>query len=224
MASLRESEGGFFVFSNTSTCLYPFLPYTTGFILPLCRKSSIMFSRISAWILFDLWGWKVTGQYAYQIKKLILIVAPHTSNWDFPIGILVRSALKIDAYFVGKHTLFWGPLGPIMRWLRGIPVDRGKKSNFVLATADIFNHKESLHIVMAPEGTRAKVEKFRSGFYHIAKAAQVPVLLCTFDWEHKIIHFDPELFTPTADEAADMAFLWNYYKGIKGYHPEKGVQ
>jgi 1-acyl-sn-glycerol-3-phosphate acyltransferase len=182
-----------------------------------------MFSKLSAWILFDLWGWKVTGAYSHQVKKLVLIVAPHTSNWDFPIGVLVRSALNIDAYFVGKHTLFVGPLGPVMRWLRGIPVDRRKNSNFVQATAAVFAQNEYLHIVMAPEGTRSKVEKFRSGFYYIAKAAGVPILLCTFDWEHKTIHFDPNLFIPTADETADMAFLWNYYKGIKGKNPEKGI-
>ncbi len=182
-----------------------------------------MFSKISAWILFNLWGWKVTGQYPYHIKKLVLIVAPHTSNWDFPIGVLVRSAMNIDAYFVGKHTLFVGPLGPVMRWLRGIPVDRSKNSNFVHATADVFAQKEQLQIVMAPEGTRSKVTKFRSGFYFIAKEAKVPIALYTFDWEHKIIHFDPELFWPTDDEKRDMDFLWNYYKGVKGYRPEKGI-
>jgi 1-acyl-sn-glycerol-3-phosphate acyltransferase len=113
-----------------------------------------MFSKISAW-LFRLWGWKATGQYSYDVKKLVMIVAPHTSNWDFPVGVLVRSALEIDCYFVAKHTVFWGPLGPIMRWLRGIPVNRGKKSNFVEATAALFKTREQLHILLAPEGTRS---------------------------------------------------------------------
>jgi 1-acyl-sn-glycerol-3-phosphate acyltransferase len=182
-----------------------------------------MFSKLSAWILMQLWGWKVTGQYSYDVKKLVLIVAPHTSNWDFPVGVLVRSAMNIDAYFVGKHTLFWGPLGPIMRWLRGIPVDRRGRNNFVEATADLFATKDYLHIVMAPEGTRSRVDRFKTGFYYIAKAAGVPVLLCTFDWGHKIIHFDPKLFFPTDNEQADMEYLWNYYKGVKGRNPEKGI-
>ena len=182
-----------------------------------------MFSQLSSWLLFNVWGWKATGRYPYEVNKLVLIVAPHTSNWDFPVGVLVRSALKIDAYFVGKHTLFIGPLGPIMRWLRGIPVDRRHKGNFVHATAELFTKHEHLHIVMAPEGTRSKVEKFRTGFYYIAKEAKVPIVLCTFNWEKKEIHYDPELFYPGDDEVADMAFLWNYYKGIKGHRPEKGI-
>ena len=182
-----------------------------------------MLSKISAWIL-KVWGWKITGKYPYQIKKLVLIVAPHTSNWDFPVGVLVRSAMKIDAYFVGKHTLFWGPFGPIMRWLRGIPVDRRSNTNFVSATADLFSQNDYLHIVMAPEGTRKKVEKFKSGFYFIAKKANVPVVLCSFDWQNKIVHFDPELFIPSENETSDMDFLWNYYKKFKGYSPEKGIQ
>lgn len=182
-----------------------------------------MWSKLSGWILFRLLGWQVKGRYPYEVQKLVLIVAPHTSNWDFPIGILVRSALRIDAHFVGKHTLFWGPFGPLMKWLRGIPVDRRGRHNFVDATAAIFNNKTYLHLVMAPEGTRSKVTRFKTGFYYIARQAGVPILLCTFDWAQKVIHFDPELFWPGEDEQSDMAKLWNYYKGVQGYNPQNGV-
>lgn len=182
-----------------------------------------MLSKLSYWLLFRLWGWRLTGRYPHEVKKLVLIVAPHTSNWDFPIGVLVRSALQINAWFVGKHTLFVGPLGVVMRWLRGMPVDRRKRGNFVESTAALYEQNEYLHLVIAPEGTRKKVDRFKTGFYYIAKKAGVPIALCAFDWEHKCIHFEPELFYPGDNEEADMAFLWNYYKKYKGYAPAKGV-
>jgi 1-acyl-sn-glycerol-3-phosphate acyltransferase len=183
-----------------------------------------MYSKLSAFILYKLWGWKCTGKYPHEVKKLVLIVAPHTSNWDFPVGVLVRSAEKIDAYFVGKHTIFFWPLGGfIKRFLRGIPVDRRTRGNFVDSTAALFETRDYLHIVIAPEGTRSLVSKFKTGFYYTAKAANVPIALCKFDWEHKEVYFDPQLFYPTDDENADMAYLWNYYVGVKGYNPEKGI-
>jgi 1-acyl-sn-glycerol-3-phosphate acyltransferase len=182
-----------------------------------------MLSYLSA-LLFRWWGWKATGRYPHEVPKLVLIVAPHTSNWDFPVGVLVRSSCKINAYFVAKHTIFWGPLGPLMRWMNGIPVDRRAKGNFVAATADLFKERDYLHIVIAPEGTRTKVDKFKTGFYHIAKMAGVPIALCKFDWEHREVYFDPELFYPTDNEQADMDYLWNYYKQVKGYNPEQGIQ
>ncbi len=182
-----------------------------------------MLSKLSYWLLFRVLAWRVTGRYPYEVPKLVLIVAPHTSNWDFPIGVLVRSALNINAWFVGKHTLFVGPLGPLMRWLRGMPVDRRKRGNFVDSAAALFEQNEYLHLVIAPEGTRKKVDRFKTGFYHIARKAGVPILLCAFDWENKIIHFEPQLFYPGTNEEEDMAFLWNYFKKYKGYAPEKGV-
>jgi 1-acyl-sn-glycerol-3-phosphate acyltransferase len=181
-----------------------------------------MMSSVSAWLL-RLWGWKVTGKYPYEVPKLVLIVAPHTSNWDFPLGLLVRSAIKIDAKFVGKHTLFKGVLGFLMKKLNGIPVDRTSRGNFVSATADLFQQLPHLHLVIAPEGTRKKVSQFKTGFYHIAKLAGVPILLCTFDWQKREVFFDPQLFYPGNDEKADMDKLWNYYKGIQGHNPEYGV-
>jgi 1-acyl-sn-glycerol-3-phosphate acyltransferase len=181
-----------------------------------------MFSALSAWI-FRVWGWKVTGSYRHDIPKLIVAVAPHTSYWDFPVGVLVRSALKINAKFAGKHTIFVWPLGILMRWLNGIPVDRRKRGNFVSAVVDIYNKETYLHIAIAPEGTRKKVERYKTGFYHIAKLAGIPIILCTFDWGKREVNFNPEPFYPTDNEAADMEYLWNYFKGVQGYHPEKGI-
>ncbi len=182
-----------------------------------------MFSKLSAWIL-RLWGWKVTGQYPYDVPKLVLAVAPHTSNWDFPVGVLVNSAMRIHANYVGKHTLFKWPMGAFFRWLGGIPVDRTKKGgNFVSSTAEAFQRNARMHLVISPEGTRKKVPKFKTGFYHIARLAGVPIALCVFNWPKKEVYFDPVLFYPTGDEEKDIAYIWNYFKDIPGKNPEQGV-
>jgi 1-acyl-sn-glycerol-3-phosphate acyltransferase len=181
-----------------------------------------MLSWLSKFIL-KLWGWKVTGHYPHELAKVVIAVAPHTSNWDFPVGVLVKSAYKLRANYVGKHTLFRWPFGAFFRWLGGIPVDRSKSSNFVAATAEAFRREPRLHLVLAPEGTRKKVEKFKTGFYHIARLAGVPICLCTFNWLKKEVFFDPQLFHPTDDEGADIAHIWNYFKGIPGKNPAQGV-
>ncbi|MBK8557151.1 MAG: 1-acyl-sn-glycerol-3-phosphate acyltransferase [Lewinellaceae bacterium] len=182
-----------------------------------------MLSTISAWIL-RLWGWKITGKYPHEVAKLVIAVGPHTSNWDFPVGVLVNSAGRCHANYVGKHTLFRWPLGIFFRWLGGIPVDRSKKhGNFVAATVEAFNREPRLHLVISPEGTRKKVDKFKTGFYHIARLAEVPIVLCVFDWPKKEVFFDPIFFYPTDNEEKDMEYLWNYFKGIPGKNPEQGV-
>ena len=120
---------------------------------------------------------------------MIVAVAPHTSWWDFPVGVLVNSGMRLRANFVGKHTLFSWPIGYLFRWLGGVPVDRRQKNNFVSATVEAFHQNERLHLVIAPEGTRKKVDKFKTGFYHIARLAGVPIVLTKFDWKNKIVDF-----------------------------------
>lgn len=182
-----------------------------------------MFSRISALIL-KWWGWRVTGRYPRELSKVVIAVAPHTSNWDFPVGVLVNSAERLHANYLGKHTLFRWPFGALFRWLGGIPVDRSKPgNNFVSATVEAFQREKKLHLVIAPEGTRKRVGRFKTGFYHIARLAEVPICLCTFNWATREVRFDPELFYPGADEEKDLAWLWNYFKDIPGANPEQGV-
>ncbi len=182
-----------------------------------------MFSILSRWIL-KLWGWKVTGRYPLDIPKVVVAVAPHTSAWDFPVGVLVKSALRIPGNYVAKHTLFRPPFGVFFRWLGGIPVDRSHPgSNFVGSIVEAFQREPHFHLVLAPEGTRKKVAHFRTGFYHIARLAGVPICLCKFDWAKKEVYFDPELFYPTGDEEKDLAWIWNYFKGVPGANPELGI-
>jgi 1-acyl-sn-glycerol-3-phosphate acyltransferase len=181
-----------------------------------------MFHWLSTFILWAI-GWKITGQYPHHLSKVVVIVAPHTSTWDFPLGVLVNSATRCRANYVGKHTLFQGPFGFFFRWVGGIPVDRSANHNFVSATAEAFKREKRFHLVIAPEGTRKKVDKFKTGFYHIARLAEVPISLCTFDFSKKIVFFDPVLFYPTNDEKADLQYLWNYFKGVRGGVPERGI-
>lgn len=181
-----------------------------------------MFSKISAWVL-KTWGWKITGHYPFEIPKVVIAVAPHTSNWDFPVGVLTNSAMRCRANYVGKHTLFRWPFGYLFRYWGGIPVDRSTRHNFVAQVVEQFQKLERLHLVLAPEGTRKKVEKFKTGFYHIANGANVPICLCSFHWDIKEVFFDPELFWPSDDEQADLAKIWDHFKKVKGHTPENGV-
>ena len=177
--------------------------------------------RVSAWLL-KLFGWKILGDFPLVQKKYVVVVAPHTSNWDFPLGLLVRSARRAKTVFIGKHTLFQFPYGFIFRWLGGYPVDRRKSHNFVESVVKIFNSQEEFTIVISPEGTRRKVEKFKTGFYYIAKGAVIPLVLCKFDWGNKEVVFDKPLYT-TNDEKKDFERIYAYFKGVKGKNPELGV-
>jgi 1-acyl-sn-glycerol-3-phosphate acyltransferase len=180
-----------------------------------------MWHALAGW-LFKVWGWKITGRYPYEIPKLVQAVAPHTSNWDFPVGILVREVGRIDSKFVAKHTLFRGPFDRLLRGIGGVPVDRTRKGNFVEQVVGEFRQRERFHLTIAPEGTRTKVDRFRTGFYHIARSAGVPILLTRFDWARKEVHFG-EIFQPTGNEKRDLEYIWNYFKGVQGRNPEKGI-
>lgn len=174
-----------------------------------------MFSLLSRLILWVL-GWRITGHYPRELSHVVIAVAPHTSAWDFPLGALVNSAGRFRANYMGKHTLFKPPFGFFFRWLGGIPVDRTKSHDLVAATVEAFKAKPRIHLVIAPEGTRKKVGKFKSGFYHIARLAGVPICLCKFDFANKEVFFEPKLFYPTQDEQKDMGWIWQYFTGVQG--------
>ena len=127
-----------------------------------------MFSQISKSIL-SLLGWKFIGDYPHDIDKKIIIVVPHTSNWDFPLGLLIRSALKAKIHFIGKASLFKPPHGIIFKALGGFPVKRGKNYNQVDQIVNYYNQREKFTLTIAPEGTRKKVDKLKTGFYHIVR-------------------------------------------------------
>ncbi len=169
---------------------------------------------------------KTIGASSTQIFSLYLILVSAIGMLalliGFPLGILARTSWNIQANFIGKHTLFVWPLSIFMRWQGGIPVDRRIKGNFVTQTVAAIKKAGRAHIVIAPEGTRSLTSSFKTGFYHIAKGADMPILLVTFDWGNKIVDFG-ELFHPTDNQEADLAYIWNYFRNVQGYHPEKGI-
>jgi len=181
-----------------------------------------MFSKLSKWIL-KLWGWKIEGEYPHHLPKFVIIVMPHTSNWDFPVGVFVRSALKADIKYVGKASLFRPPLGWLFRRLGGYPIDRSKSHNYVEAVVDIFNREEQFVVTITPEGKRRKAERLRTGFYYIALGANVPIVPVKFDWGKKIVGLG-EPFYPTGDYDRDIEKILEFYKDAEGYNPEWGYQ
>lgn len=175
---------------------------------------------LSKLIYHKLLGWKVTGFSDFEsVKKAVLIAAPHTSWHDFYIGVLLRSVIGLKANFVGKKELFIFPFGWLFRALGGAPVVRKKNENQVEAIARLFDEHEIFRMTMAPEGTRKKVEEWRTGFYYIAKAANVPIIMFTLDFENKENRFS-EPFYPTDDKEADFKFMRKFFEGVKGKVPE----
>ena len=173
--------------------------------------------------IFKSLGWSFKGSFEPKPPKYIIIVAPHTSNWDFPLGIMVRSIAKIGSTkFLGKSQLFIFPHGFIFRALGGYPVERTKDNNLVDAVVEIFNSKDEFSISLAPEGTRSKVKRFKTGFYHIAKKANVPIYLVGFDFKIKKIVIEKP-FYPTDDILKDFKYIIQFFSSIKGRHTELGV-
>jgi len=164
-------------------------------------------------------GWQVSFSLPPR-DKYVLIGAPHTSNWDFPLGLLGMWASGLRVNWVGKHTLFRGPFGPIMRALGGLPVDRLGSTGFLKKVIDIFASRDRFVLAIAPEGTRSLTKKWKGGFYHIALAAGVPIALGYIDYPRKQIGID-RLLEPSGDIEADFEILREYYQDKIGKQPEK---
>lgn len=180
-----------------------------------------MLSVIAKFIFTKIWGWTIEGNYPENEKKFIIVVAPHTSFHDVPIGILFRTWYKVPIKFIIKAEFYKNPiLKHFFNFIGGIPVDRSKTNNFVDAVVDIFDQRDQLAICITPEGTRKKVQKFKSGFYHIAHKAKIPILPVVFDFEHKTIFIKPLHYT-SEDSTKDIAEIENVFRGIKGKHSEK---
>lgn len=161
-----------------------------------------------------LGGWSLVGDFP-NVPKLVLIAAPHSSGWDALWGLLIKVAVGVDVRFMGKKELFSGPLGGTLRRLGGMPVDRAAAKGVVEQMIEQFQRREQLWLGIAPEGTRKPVTRWRSGFWHIAHGAGVPVFPVAFHYPDKTIHFGP-LFETSVDMDADMARLRAWYAPFKG--------
>lgn len=168
--------------------------------------------------LLRLLGWTLI-EPKERPARAVLVGYPHTSNWDGVFALLARFALDLPAHWVGKHTLFRGPLGPIMRRLGGIPIDRRASTGFVAEMTDQFAKRPEFLLVIAPEGTRSLTGGWKSGFYRIAQAARVPVALAFIDYPRREAGILAYL-TLTGDPATDIATIAAHYKGRQGKHPE----
>jgi len=176
------------------------------------------FRRISRWLLRAL-GWSLHTEFP-DARKYVLIVAPHTSNWDFPLGILAARALGLDARWLGKHTLFRRPFGWFFRALGGIPVQRDRSQHLIDAIGELFGQSDELIIALAPEGTRSKTEHWKSGFYHVARSAGVPIVMASLDYGAKRIAVGGS-FLPGDDIEAVFERIRQFYAGCLGRCPEK---
>ena len=165
-------------------------------------------------LLLRLAGWRFDGVLP-DVPKLVIAVAPHTTNWDFVVGVLALWAMDVKISFLGKHTLFRGWFGHWMRSIGGIPVDRSQSHGVVGETVAAFHRVDRLVLAIAPEGTRKLDKGFKTGFLHIAHAAKVPVLLAFFDFPRKVVGFGP-LFVPSGDFENDMKQILDFYRPIRG--------
>ncbi|WP_411768728.1 1-acyl-sn-glycerol-3-phosphate acyltransferase [Winogradskyella sp. A3E31] len=177
---------------------------------------------LARFIYFKLLGWQIVGNTDFSkdtIKKAVIIAVPHTSWHDFYIGLLLRKIAGVKTNFIGKKELFKWPFGYYFRAIGGRPIDRTSGQKKVEAIAKLFKENDVFRLALAPEGTRKKVEQWRTGFYYIAKAAQVPIIMFTLDFENKQNKIS-EPFYPTDDFEADIEFMKSFYKGVKGKVPE----
>lgn len=174
-----------------------------------------------SYLLFcKIFGWKLDGEIDASIKKCVIIVAPHTSWFDFFIGILVRKILSVQIDFVAKKELFQSPFGWYFKWVGGTSLDRTPNQNKVEAIAGIFKSKPVFRLALSPEGTRKKVKIWKTGFYYIAKEAEVPIIMVSFDYKRKIVKFsDP--FYASKDKEKDFSEIHEFYEGVQGKNPEK---
>lgn len=161
-------------------------------------------------------GWRVEGALPPEAQKSVLIAAPHTSNWDLPYTLMVAFVLGLQVRWMGKHTLFRFPFGGLMRWLGGIPVKRDQSNNLVAASAaSIRESSVPLQLIVPPEGTRSKTRYWKTGFYYIAQAAGVPIVMAYMDYAEKRSGLGP-IFHPTGDVERDMATIKAFYAPFKG--------
>jgi 1-acyl-sn-glycerol-3-phosphate acyltransferase len=172
------------------------------------------FTRTAGRFLLWLGGWRLEGTMP-DVPKVVVTVAPHTSNWDFVVGVSALWALDIKIAFFGKHTLFRGPFAKFMYSIGGIPVDRSASHGIVGEIVQAFNRSEKLVFALSPEGTRQLDKGFKTGFLHIAHGANVPICLASFDFARKVIGFGP-LMTTTGDVNADLKRVEDYYRRIPG--------
>lgn len=191
-------------------------------LIPVGTNTPRTNGGLLAWLglrILRLLNWRVTGQLP-DIPKAVLIVAPHTSNWDGVLGLVAIQALKVRVNVLGKHSLFVGPLGWLLRYLGVIPVNRTAQQGMVQDIAERFRREEKLYLAIAPEGTRHAAERWKTGFYQIAQAAQVPIVLVGFNYQCNEVQILGSLM-PSGDMVADLEEIYRRYRSVAAKNPDK---
>ncbi len=169
-------------------------------------------------VILKILGWQLDLQLP-QAKKYVLIGYPHTSNWDFIFGMLAKWAMGMPLNWVAKRNMFWGPFRPLFIAMGGVPIDRAKTAGFIQKNIELFNSREQFVLGLMPEGTRAKTHTVKTGFYHIASGANVPIALGYLDYQNKKLGVG-KVIQPTGDIDKDFQIIKIFYQNIKGCHPE----
>ena len=177
-----------------------------------------MWAAIARWIL-RLNGWTMVGEVPLK-KKSVFIAAPHTSNWDGVWALVYKVAKELDIHWFAKKSLFWFPLGNLLRLLGGIPLDRQRAGSAVDYAVKMFRDSDEFYFGLAPEGTRSRLDHWKTGFYRIAEAADVPVVLGFLDYGSKRVGVGP-VVKLSGDQEIDLAILRDFYDGIEGRWPEQ---
>ncbi len=174
--------------------------------------------RLSKFLYFKVLGWKLVGTFP-DVDKCVVAVVPHTHWVDFFLGLLVRKVIDKEINYIGKRSLFKPPFGWFFRWTGGAPIDRSKSSNTVESVVEIFKKRKIFRFALAPEGTRKKVTELKTGFYHIAQKAKVPIVAVAFDFRKKQVKFSNAIH-PTGNIREDFKIFHDFYKGAIGKVPE----
>ena len=172
-------------------------------------------------IILGLAGWRIEGRLP-PIPKFVLVGAPHTSNWDLPYTLLMAFALRANIRWMGKDTIFSWPLRGFFKWLGGIPVKRSSSDNLVEQSIQEFHRSEHLILTIAPSGTRQRVMRWKTGFYHIACGSKVPIVLGFLDYRRKAGGIGPVIY-PSGNIDANMQTIYAFYHKITGKHPARAM-
>ena len=178
------------------------------------------FARAFGRLCLRLGGWRIEGEFPDQ-RRLVIIAAPHTSFWDGAWGLIGKLALGLDVCIIAKAELFRWPLAPLLRWLGVRPVDRSRARGMVGEACSLLRHNDRLWFLLAPEGTRKPVSQWKTGFWHIARGADVPVMCAAFDYARRTIRVGPTL-RMSADVDADLRRLYAMYAKYPGGRPQHG--
>lgn len=175
---------------------------------------------IGKWLL-NLFGWKLENKIPKDIKKFVLVAAPHTSNWDFMVALPSMWMIDLKGKYLIKKELFWWPLSWFLRTTGGIPVDRkSMNKDFVRYLNELFDKHDEFGILFTPEGTRSWTKKWKTGFHRISMNLDIPIILAYADFDKKQVRVG-DVFYPTNNLEEDLKRLEDYYKGVLGKHPEK---